>query len=606
MTHLLSRKLFWAALVVLLLVGGRPAFAALTLLTTFNTPGGPSMIAVNPVTNRIYVSTVNDQRLLYVIDGATNTVVASISFQAIFGSQFPNRIVGQSALAVDSNTNRVYVALSIDRVAVLDGATNAVIGAIALPQFFGAMAVEVNPYINRVYVAGQNGLVSTFDGATLAQVGQPVSLGANLFITGLAIDPLRNKLYASNNQNGRIDVLAAHPSFTGWNDSFMVPESPLAMAVNPVTHVLSVTQFSTTKLLMIDGLSPYAVIGSVEVAATPRWLAVNPNNNLIYLSNLGSNLFYVIDGVTKAVVKSISYPEPAAIAVNTANNRVYMTDWTRNFVNVFTESQTTPTSTTPVTPPADPVAGPQGPQGPAGPQGATGDTGPQGAKGDKGDTGATGPKGDTGDAGVAGAKGETGDAGAAGAKGDKGDKGDTGLSGAQGPAGADGGTGPQGPKGDKGETGATGPSGATGPAGPSGASGAQGLTGPAGLAGPAGPTGAAGLIGPAGPIGKGLDFEIRRASDDTEIAMGGAGNASVVYLVDASRRDQVTMTLPAATTAKWRLLTITRVGAGRKITIRVRTGELLNGATTPIVLDERFESITLATDGVEWVVVSKG
>jgi YVTN family beta-propeller protein len=131
--------------------------------TVIGTPAvgeGPGALAVNPVTNEVYVANV-DAGTVSVIDGATNTVV---------GPPVP---VGATPIAVAVNplTNTVYVANEdSSNVTVIDGATNTVVG---LPVMVGAnpIAVVVNPVTNTVYVANLGtgnspGIVTVINGAT--------------------------------------------------------------------------------------------------------------------------------------------------------------------------------------------------------------------------------------------------------------------------------------------------------------------------------------------------------------------------------------------------------------------------------------------------------
>ena len=141
--------------------------------------------------------------------------------------------------------------------------------------------------------------------------------------------------------------------------------------------------------------------------------------------------------------------------------------------------------------------------------------------------------------------------------------------------------GAQGPQGQAGPQGLAGATGATGPQGPKGDTGPQGNVGPPGLIGPQG------AAGPTGATGLGLSLEIRRTTLDTHITM--PTDKSVVYLVT---------TAPAA-------VTITRVDGGRKVTVLPYAGEMVNGARVPVVMDDKYDSITLATDGVEWVVMAR-
>jgi hypothetical protein len=231
--------------------------------------------------------------------------------------------------------------------------------------------------------------------------------------------------------------------------------------------------------------------------------------------------------------------------------------------------------------PLTPNCGTAGPVGPTGPQGVTGDPGVQGPKGPTGATGPTGPPGPQGVQGVAGPQGLTGPAGP---QGPQGPAGDPGPAGPQGQTGAVGATGPAGP---------TGATGATGPAGPPGPQGPQGLTGPAGVQGPSGP------IGPRGP---GLSFVTQVLNDGGDVVLP-PGNASVVVLVSAPRRD-VQVRLPEAASAVGRFVTIRRLDSDRRVSVVPPPGEQLVGAARgTLTLDNRFESLTVVSDGSRWIAL---
>jgi hypothetical protein len=257
-------------------------------------------------------------------------------------------------------------------------------------------------------------------------------------------------------------------------------------------------------------------------------------------------------------------------------------------------------------------AGPTGETGSAGALGASGAPGAAGANGLNGKDGAVGATGPIGAAGPAGPTGETGSAGAVGASGAAGANGLNGTDGAVGATGPIGATGPAGPSGETGSPGAVGApgaagsnglDGATGPQGPAGPNGPQGSKGDPGSNGINGLNGANGLPGSQGPMGLGLAFEIRRVSFDAEITLP-AGNRSVIYLV-TTPPSNVTLTLPPASTAVSRLVTITRVDRGRRVIVRPSIDEMVDGARAPIVMDDRYDSITLVSDGVEWVAIVK-
>jgi YVTN family beta-propeller protein len=75
-----------------------PAAMALSLLTTIPVGAYPSWVAINPLTNQLYVTNYNANGSVSVIDGNTNKVVADIPT-----GSFPRSV------AVNPTTNLAYV-----------------------------------------------------------------------------------------------------------------------------------------------------------------------------------------------------------------------------------------------------------------------------------------------------------------------------------------------------------------------------------------------------------------------------------------------------------------------------------------------------------------
>jgi YVTN family beta-propeller protein len=100
--------------------------------------GFPVQVAVNPVTNRIYVSNQNSSSVT-VIDGATNqTTTVPVG-------------VGPGGLAVNSVANKIYVVNAIDNTAtVIDGDTT---NTTTVPVGPLPLSAAVNQVTNQIYVA---------------------------------------------------------------------------------------------------------------------------------------------------------------------------------------------------------------------------------------------------------------------------------------------------------------------------------------------------------------------------------------------------------------------------------------------------------------------
>jgi YVTN family beta-propeller protein len=179
----------------------------------------PYSVAVNPTTNLIYVSnrgfpidnittTNTDSNTVSVIDGRTNKVVANLT-------------VGYSpeGVAVNPVTNKIYVANSGDySISVIDGINNKVVDKILtvdadfgnLPLIYNlATYVAVNPKTNTVYLTNEDAdTVSVIDGKNdrmltspigVDRIGQPgITLPAirvGLQPHGLAVNPETNIIY---------------------------------------------------------------------------------------------------------------------------------------------------------------------------------------------------------------------------------------------------------------------------------------------------------------------------------------------------------------------------------------------------------------------------
>src|SRR5207244_3960506 len=117
---------------------------------------GVEGLAVNSVTNRIYVSDADGLQIL-VIDGSDNKITASIPL----GGQQP------LGLAVDFVEDRVFAAINGSQLAVIDGRDNTILERITVGD--DNANVAVNPLTKRAYVTNETfapstvGIVNTRD-----------------------------------------------------------------------------------------------------------------------------------------------------------------------------------------------------------------------------------------------------------------------------------------------------------------------------------------------------------------------------------------------------------------------------------------------------------
>src|SRR5882724_3313455 len=131
---LLRRGLLLAS--IALIIG--PVCRAQTIITTVSDVliKNPLWVAVNPGNNRIYIANENSH-ILTVLDGATNTVSASVSAGT-----------SPQAMVINPGTNKIYES-STGQVTVINGAANTVTTIINF-GFAQPSALAINGTTNRI------------------------------------------------------------------------------------------------------------------------------------------------------------------------------------------------------------------------------------------------------------------------------------------------------------------------------------------------------------------------------------------------------------------------------------------------------------------------
>jgi len=107
---------------------------------------------------------------------------------------------------------------------------------------------------------------------------------------------------------------------------FTLGRSPTAVAVNPDTNVVYVTNSNSDSVSVIDGKTD-AVLGTVGVGNIPVGISVNTKTNMVYVINSHPGTVSVINGTTNTVsdtldLRTITY----GVSVNPVLNMVYIID----------------------------------------------------------------------------------------------------------------------------------------------------------------------------------------------------------------------------------------------------------------------------------------
>jgi YVTN family beta-propeller protein len=282
----------------------------------------PRAVALNPVTNKIYVAN-EDSLNVTVIDGVT------LSTTAIAVGVAPATVV------VDPLTNKIYVTNvcgndpncssdSDGTVTVIDGAT---LTSQTIVVSIAPRATAVNSITNKVYVANQDSnTVTVIDGAT----NNTTTIAVGLAPIGVAVNTVTNKIYVVNSSSRTVTVI---DGATNGTTTIHVPIDPsYAVAVNSITNRIYLADDLNT-VAVIDGVTNN--VTEVVVGSRPFDLAVNPMSNKIYVANYNSNDVTVIDGATNNTTTVPVGTNPGAVGVNPVTNKIYVVNEYGNTVTMI-------------------------------------------------------------------------------------------------------------------------------------------------------------------------------------------------------------------------------------------------------------------------------
>ncbi|MBP1988790.1 cadherin-like beta sandwich domain-containing protein [Paenibacillus eucommiae] len=293
-------------------------YGSITEVATIAVGTTPYAVAVNPATNKIYVANV-DSNNVTVIDGATN----STSTVTVGTNPF--------AIAVNPVTNKIYVAnAGSNDITVINGDT---LGVMTTSAGESPFAVAVNQASNKIYVANvDSDNVTVIDGASNTTVTVPAGAGPN----ALAVHPLTGSVYVANFYSNNITVI---DGASGTTSTLPAGITPNAVEINELTGKIYVVNDSSNNVTVIDG-SDHS-ISTVSVGSGPDALAINTDTNKIYVANYDSNNVTVIDGTTLLTSTVAAGTNPIAVAVNAGLNKVYVANFNSDEVSVIAEEPVT-------------------------------------------------------------------------------------------------------------------------------------------------------------------------------------------------------------------------------------------------------------------------
>lgn len=228
---------------------------------------------------------------------------------------------------------------SDDNVAVIDLATNAVVGA---PINVGStpFGVAVNPAGTLVYITNAGGnsvsVISTATNtvvATISGISTPVAIVLNASGTRAYVtqDASPGNVYVIDTST---NALVGSPIAVGTRS--------YGVAVNPAGTRVYVASFGGTTLSVID-TSSNTVLTTVTGFSNPFGVTLNPTGTRAYIANETNNTVSILDTASNTIVNTVSVgASPVETAFNPAGTRAYVTNFRGNSVSVIDTTASPP------------------------------------------------------------------------------------------------------------------------------------------------------------------------------------------------------------------------------------------------------------------------
>jgi YVTN family beta-propeller protein len=243
--------------------------------------------AVNFVTNRIYVAGCTYQQTtdtcgVTIIDGATNTVVATIPINASSG-------LGIEGIAVNPVTNRIYLSDATNFVIdAINGSTNAIIASVPTAGDQQPLGIAVDFALNEILVAINGDSMGVIDGSNNTWV-QSITVGS--FNANVAVNSFTSDAYITNEVFATSTVGVINLKTNKVVTNVTTGNTPFGVAVDIFSNLIFVTDEGDQAVVVVDG-NTNTKIGSVTAYSTD--IDVNPVTRLIYTSDPTGSLVHAI------------------------------------------------------------------------------------------------------------------------------------------------------------------------------------------------------------------------------------------------------------------------------------------------------------------------
>ncbi|MCD6023205.1 MAG: beta-propeller [Fibrobacteria bacterium] len=315
--------------------------AGLNLLSGIATAAADiKTVNVGTSPSALTVGTHNSTPKVYVANSGSNNVTVLDAF----GNVLKTVSVGKQPSNILAWGERVYAINNYgNSISVLETSTDSVTAT--LPTGNGPFAVIGNTKAGNVYVAN-SGHSSVMDkNFSITVIGSDAQVAGTIPVpfrpTCLAVDTSANRLYVGvrdeKNRNSQLGILVIDGSTLAFLDTIYLDAPPSAIAINPRTgylYTVSSTRSPSYRnpsgtnwwpIRIFDTRNDYNELNAAMGGQMTVSILVNPDANLVYVSNFGDGTVTVLNGAdnSQAAVINTQGQYTRGMAGDAAISRVY-------------------------------------------------------------------------------------------------------------------------------------------------------------------------------------------------------------------------------------------------------------------------------------------
>lgn len=275
----------------------------------------PQAVAINPITNTIYVAASNlSWARVYVLNGTSYEIIKYIEMET--ESQTAN-------VLVNLQTNFIYVTNpNKHTISIIDGSTNEIVTSIKdgyEPHYLG-----MNPNTNEVYFLISD--LKSYKGPRIDEMSRDESIDI---------------IFQILNEYDLIDVISVIDGKINELDRRLYERSHSlsGIIVNSKTNLLYTSAVIENNLIVIDPKTGNEVASVQNVTNSPHGVVIDENSNTIFVAGC-DDFTAVVDGHTNQVVEKIDPQSTKGMAFHYNSGNLYGYDRTGEVFVLFTRDQT--------------------------------------------------------------------------------------------------------------------------------------------------------------------------------------------------------------------------------------------------------------------------